>query len=69
MAPLQCRRKHLVILVLLKWMPIAGAFITAILALLGRVKKVLEGMDKTLGEIRGDLNRLTPVLEGTLQGM
>ncbi len=40
-----------------------------ILALWGRVKKVLEDMDRTLGEIRGDLNRLTPVLEGTLQEM
>ena len=40
-----------------------------LLALWGRVKKVLDDMDNTLGEIRGDIARLTPVLEGTLQEM
>ncbi len=39
------------------------------LALWGRVKKVLDDMDNTLGEIRGDIARLTPALEGTLQEM
>lgn len=35
-------------------------------ALFGRAKKVLEDMEKTLGEIRGDIAVLTPVLSDTL---
>lgn len=36
-------------------------------ALFGRTRKVLEEMEKTLGEIRSDLAQLTPVLSDTLQ--
>ncbi len=42
-------------------------FVGVLLALFGRIKKVLEGMDGTLGEIRSDLSRLTPVVSDTLQ--
>jgi len=38
-----------------------------LLALFGRIRKVLEGMGDTLDEIRGDLSRLTPVVSDTLQ--
>lgn len=37
--------------------------------ILGRARKVLEDMGKTLGEIRSDVARLTPVLSDTLQGV
>jgi Sec-independent protein translocase protein TatA len=38
-----------------------------LLSLFGRIRKVLESMGDTLGEIRSDLSRLTPVLSDTLQ--
>ena len=38
-----------------------------ILALFGRVRKVLEGLEITLAEIRNEITRLTPILSDTLQ--
>lgn len=38
-------------------------------SLMGRTKKVLESMDRALGEIRSDLSQITPVLSDTLQEM
>lgn len=35
--------------------------------LMGRTKKALENMDRTLNEIRSDLSQITPVLSDTLQ--
>ncbi|MCK5786912.1 MAG: hypothetical protein KAH54_10205 [Candidatus Sabulitectum sp.] len=42
-------------------------FVGVLLALFIRARKVLEGMENTLGEIRSDLAELTPVLSDTLQ--
>lgn len=39
------------------------------LALFGRVRKVLENLEETLTEIRNDITRLTPVLSDTLLEM
>ncbi|OPX29928.1 MAG: hypothetical protein B1H09_05700 [Gemmatimonadaceae bacterium 4484_173] len=38
-----------------------------LLSLFGKIKKVMVTMDDTLGEIRSDLSRLTPVISDTLQ--
>lgn len=42
-------------------------FVGIMFALFGRARKVLEDMEKTLGEIRNDIARLTPVISDTLQ--